>query len=136
MATTRVHIICDPADRLDRRVGRVHWTIGERAFPAADWTDFVPVVVGWWLDEARGVRPRRASFLFMDGPYSVEVMPTRGEVVRLDCVDHDQVVATDEVSWPDLRRAIRVAAATFCGAPADLAWNELAARVRAFDRSS
>jgi hypothetical protein len=51
--------------------------VGETAFPAAGWNDFIVVVIGWWaravLQLLRGTS-KREEVHFMDGAYLVELV--------------------------------------------------------------
>lgn len=45
-------------------------------FPEPDWDDFVGVILGWWIRDARSIvtgPTLEASWRFMDGPFAVRV---------------------------------------------------------------
>jgi hypothetical protein len=46
---------------------------GEIAFPAARWSDFVVVILGWWTGVLQS-NDRQLRLLFMDGPYLLRVI--------------------------------------------------------------
>ena len=53
---------------------------GDQHFPEARWTDFVVVVLGWWLESIVTLvdgRERNATIRFMDGPFKVNVFAKR-----------------------------------------------------------
>lgn len=58
--------------------GTVYWDLDGISFPDDQWSDFVVVILGWWIGEANrllaGQRHGRLSF--MDGPYQIEVQTT------------------------------------------------------------
>lgn len=52
----------------------IYFQIGDSFYPAENWDDFSVVILGWWLQEARCIKPvGRFDFRFMDGPYHFEV---------------------------------------------------------------
>jgi hypothetical protein len=57
--------------------GIIHFVVGDRSFPSADWNDFVNVVPSWWggelVDLVQGKRSQ-VTLRFMDGPFAVDLM--------------------------------------------------------------
>jgi hypothetical protein len=52
--------------------GEISARLGDRAFPDAQWNDFVVVIMSWWLEEMREFLTGIAATVncrFMDGPY-------------------------------------------------------------------
>jgi len=67
------------------RVAAVWVVADEVEFPEAGWTDFPLIVLRWWADTtAELIRNGhgRIEWLFMDGPYSVEIHATGPDNVR------------------------------------------------------
>lgn len=67
-------------------IGRIWFTLGEQAFPGAGWSDFIVVVLGWWIGQLLDLRRANKSdveFLFMDGPYSILVKEDRDGALAL-----------------------------------------------------
>jgi len=54
-------------------IGRIWFAAGNAGFPTPRWSDFVVVLLGWWIRELLRLRGgwTQAELLFMDGPYSV-----------------------------------------------------------------
>lgn len=44
-------------------------------YPSKNWIDFGVVVIGWWIGVINqlGQESNKSEFLFMDGPYSIEI---------------------------------------------------------------
>jgi hypothetical protein len=62
---------------------------GETAdFPGCDWSDFVVVVLGWWLAGIRDLHQgaEQVEFRFMDGPLFFSVTPHDSATYRIRCV--------------------------------------------------
>ena len=54
--------------------GEINVQLGEFHFPEEGWTDFMLIILGWWIDAAlmiRGGESRVEDFLFMDGPFMI-----------------------------------------------------------------
>ncbi len=77
-------------------------------FPGKGWSDFIVVIFGWWwqaitqaLNSSKGV----GSFMFMDGPYKVDVKKineeqselTFFEERRTEIIKHVSVVETNSI---------------------------------------
>jgi len=62
-------------------VGRIWLAAGDDAFPESRWSDFVVVLLGWWIQELLRLREgsTQAELLFMDGPYSVGLDASEGQ---------------------------------------------------------
>ncbi len=62
-------------------IGRIWFASGDDAFPEARWSDFVVVLLGWWIGELLRLRQGRtqAELVFMDGPYSIGLDAAQGE---------------------------------------------------------
>ena len=53
----------------------IYWTHEGMAYPEDQWMDFGSVILSWWLVAARSLleSAAKADFLFMDGPYCLEI---------------------------------------------------------------
>jgi hypothetical protein len=78
---TAARVVVDP-DTLRVRplgpaTGDVHLILGDAAFPAVDWNDFVLPILAAFADGARALLDgaRTARIHFMDAPYAVELSP-------------------------------------------------------------
>jgi hypothetical protein len=61
-------------------------SVGDRSFPGLKWSDFVVVVLGWWV-EALQSNDRRVLLRFMDGPYLLRVNRNTPEECSIEGVD-------------------------------------------------
>lgn len=96
--------------------GSLWLQMDETAFPEQGWNDFVVVVLGWWTNEAAALiagTKRRGEFMFMDGPFSVDISP-EGERWKLECnrrrrngktLEHRGTVDVSEVAAALIRAA-------------------------------
>jgi len=53
-------------------LGKVYFCIGNEFFPDKDWSDFVVVVLGWWVEEISKIevgKTKTFTLNFMDGPF-------------------------------------------------------------------
>jgi hypothetical protein len=85
------------------------WLVTESgAFPAAGWSDFAVVILGWWASallktiRSNGVRVR---VHFMDGPYAVDVAVSSG-VLHFRLISRDREVGTGEAALSPFIRAL------------------------------
>jgi len=73
--------------------GKIHFQFGEAKFPEVDWSDFVVVVLSWWLKEfkefAKG-EVDQCDFRFMDGPHSVRLMRLSSALARVLFINHTE----------------------------------------------
>jgi hypothetical protein len=89
-----IQLLIDPAS-LERREhgpiwGRVRFSIGDRFFPDAGWTDIVAGFCVCWLRALRQLASKATTtetVLFMDGPFRADMKPTSADSVQLDLVD-------------------------------------------------
>lgn len=107
--------------------GEVFFSLGEFDFPFPHWNDFVATILGWWLEELRRFRLKeidRATLLFMDGPFEVEVCRQPSGDVSLDFRERrkngSQSTNRTTVSFDTLQGLVLDAAeqVTSSGAPA------------------
>lgn len=77
------------AENIDARASRpalgfINISIDGVAFPSHDWSDFVVVVLSWWLEATRSLltgESNREIVNFMDGPYAVEIEKKLNDVL-------------------------------------------------------
>ena len=57
----------------------IAWEFDGLYYPEENWTDFACVIIGWWVSTVVKIMEGedKASFVFMDGPYSIEVRYNR-----------------------------------------------------------
>ena len=63
---------------------------GRRQFPAAGWSDFVIVVVSWWLAALDRISQGgvETELHFMDGPYWIVIAAQTGAKLLLRCSEN------------------------------------------------
>lgn len=75
--------------------------IGGRKFPHERWTDFVVVVLSWWVQALlalfRDARDRQ-EIMFMEGPFCVEIQAVSENAWRLTCIERGaRPITRDEI---------------------------------------
>ena len=140
-----MRLIFDPAtihqSRRSSITGVIYYDFGAgRQFPAADWNDFVVVVLNWWIEALEQVvgGAESVNFYFMDGPYWMTAVPEGEDGLLLSCVEDRRgagAIFEVLVNERDLRRELMaVARSVSCACEsagiesADL--NELRTRLR------
>jgi hypothetical protein len=87
--------------------GILHFSFGDNHFPGLGWSDFVLVILGWWIAALRS-NDRNILLEFMDGPYRLRV--TRSDdAATLDCIEsrqQDVVSFSTRVRFLDLRKQV------------------------------
>ncbi|MBP6632484.1 MAG: hypothetical protein KBG28_27860 [Kofleriaceae bacterium] len=85
-----VHLRVDPASLVVRAArpatGAIALVAGEVAFPAADWDDFVIVILDAWLTALHRLATNTSDcecVYFLDGPYQVELARRAVDVVEV-----------------------------------------------------
>jgi hypothetical protein len=69
---------------------RLYLDFGDRAFPDPQWTDFVVVVLTWWVNALTALlrgTSQRQEVMFMEGPFTVVIDVTASGAWRLTCVE-------------------------------------------------
>jgi hypothetical protein len=62
--------------------------IGDAVFPERDWSDFVVIILGWWLRGlAAATSGLESDLRFMDGPFAVRVHPLADGVARVQLLE-------------------------------------------------
>jgi len=90
---TPVEIMIDDKNiELSRKgaiLGNIWVKLGEIAFPSDDWSDFVVVILTWWLDKIPALRQHNSGSIhelqFMDGPYYIQLIIDDQEMVWIVC---------------------------------------------------
>jgi hypothetical protein len=86
--TITARVVTDPSSLAQTSsgaiVGEVHVRVGALAFPEERWSDFVVVVLGWWLRALVSLTDRRdtVELHFMDGPFAVLLQADRADQCR------------------------------------------------------
>ncbi|MBX9399963.1 hypothetical protein K4L06_01470 [Lysobacter sp. BMK333-48F3] len=91
-----VHLIVDAAN-IDARASRpalgcIYISMDGTDFPSSDWSDFVVVVLRWWLRAVYNLTVggrKREIVNFMDGPYSVEIEKEADGILRFRALTGD-----------------------------------------------
>ncbi len=63
--------------------GVIFLELQDGAFPASGWSDFPVIILGWWADallQLEVPERREVQWLFMDGPHSVILTKTVGDI--------------------------------------------------------
>jgi|LSQX01.1.fsa_nt_gb hypothetical protein len=90
---TSIEIMIDDQNvELSRKgavLGNVWVKLGEFAFPSDDWSDFVVVILTWWLNTIPALRQHNSASIhelqFMDGPYYIQMTTDDQEIVWIVC---------------------------------------------------
>jgi hypothetical protein len=113
----------------------VYCEFGDFCFPDSRWSDFVVVILGWWIDATNNLK-RQTVLRFMDGPYSIHLTADEIGIVRADCIEHRErqiVLGSFHISLSGLQRAITVTALAVLDACQERNWNsEDLAQLRKF----
>ena len=115
-------------------LGVIFLRLGETAFPHAEWDDFVPTILNWWLAEVTKLLRREkdtGTFSFMDGPYWFEVDVADGRVRLVD--DHDderRIVAEGATDLKALATSLLATAREVQAFSATKGWTNSAREVR------
>jgi hypothetical protein len=66
--------------------GTIHVELDGFAFPEKGWSDFVVVILGWWLKslDRIGRGDEAAELLFMDGPFAIQLSTVGGASCSLE----------------------------------------------------
>lgn len=71
--------------------GAIWFVIGDKeAFPGPGWSDFIVVVLGWWLASILRMLSGEAhaeQFLFMEGPYLVQLSRASGSLCKFSACE-------------------------------------------------
>jgi hypothetical protein len=83
---------------------RLHREVTDGAlaeFPEHGWTDFVVVILGWWLGGLRdlGQGAEQVSFMFMDGPLAFRVTAEDPETYRIQCLERRVGGEAEQGNW-------------------------------------
>ncbi|MCP4343990.1 MAG: hypothetical protein GY795_00510 [Desulfobacterales bacterium] len=86
---------------------RIVIQIGGFIFPGAGWSDFIVVILGWWLQAIRqiGISYEEGCLQFMDGPYKVLIRTVNEHHSELICLEerhteikkYCSIVETDDI---------------------------------------
>jgi hypothetical protein len=111
-----MRIVFDPntlhQSKMGSVTGVVYFDFGaKRQFPVTGWSDFVIVVVNWWLAALDCISHggMETELRFMDGPYWIAVVAQEGANLLLRCTEDRRdagVVYEVVVGVGDLRREL------------------------------
>jgi hypothetical protein len=83
--------------------GIIHFTFGETHFPGQNWSDFVVVILDWWISALKS-NDRHITLQFMDGPYRIKITRESDGSATLDCVEsrkQEVVVFSDRIRFKE-----------------------------------
>jgi hypothetical protein len=72
----------------------VYFSFEDYFFPGNRWSDFVVVVLGWWLQSLAKIlegRERTVEFDFMDGPVLIRVSKVTDDKLKLECINQRSI---------------------------------------------
>src|SRR5919106_3604708 len=91
-------------------IGVIFFNFGDSPFPGQGWSDFVVVILCWWLEGLRHLRfMNSVTFRFMDGPYQARATLGADGQLRVRCVEMrraDIVRCDTSVGLKDFEKAI------------------------------
>ena len=93
-------------------IGTIYFDFPTLQFPERNWSDFVVVLLGWWLEATRWPITR-AELRFMDGPFVLRIAPVAGDNVVLKGIEdrgHERELCHCVASIKELRLEIESAA--------------------------
>jgi len=89
-----MRIVFDPNTLHQSKMGSVTGVVyfdfgGKRQFPGAGWSDFVIVIVNWWLAALDRIYQGdvETQLRFMDGAYRIVVVAQEGASLLLRCIE-------------------------------------------------
>lgn len=96
-------------------------------FPGQDWSDFVAIVLNWWVDNCRALvfAPWREtySFQFMDGPIRITAEKVTATEVKLTFIEDGHLhTPMGTVSLQELKHALIKATRQFINAADRHGW--------------
>jgi len=86
-------IRCDRATLLRSAKGsitaNVHVELGTLVFPDRGWSDFVIVILGWWLEASNRLveGARTIELRYMDGPFAIRATASSPTSCILECLE-------------------------------------------------
>lgn len=79
----------------------IYFSFEDFCFPEARWSDFVVVVLGWWVQAlAKIVKgwETTVEFDFMDGPFLIRISKVTDSEIKLECVNQSSAIEVIEHS--------------------------------------
>ncbi len=120
MLTSKIKIVLGK-DSLHRSTkgsitGIIYFDFGHYQFPEKEWSDFVVVIISWWLNAldqvVRGIS-KCIDFHFMDGPLLLRLKKDSKDILKLECIDegkHAKVEFTSYVYLKNIFSELEIAA--------------------------
>ena len=72
----------------------IYWQCGDCCFPQFKWSDFVVVILSWWMESVRDME-QPTKLYFMDGPFFMELHPAEAGRAHLDCYESNGIGEND-----------------------------------------
>ena len=89
--------------------GVIYIKINDFLFPQNNWTDFIVIILNWWLCNIEAIKRKRrktGKFCFMDGPYVVKLKKSENDKIKLKFCDHYKLVIEYEFSIDEIMKEI------------------------------
>jgi hypothetical protein len=97
-------------------IGQIFFKVEDQYFPQNHWTDFIVVVLSWWLEALDVLQDSKINssnkLMFMDGPYFIKAIKIEKDIVELEFIERDGLLFRSKCSLVDLRNSIRKASLT------------------------
>lgn len=97
--------------------GEIFFEVSNKFFPEENWSDFIVVILGWWVNNLRNYYQRREDcfeLCFMDGPLSIKVKNKEEDTIELSFMritgDEQQIFFKAECYKEVLKKRILSAA--------------------------
>ena len=130
MEPLEIHVDAESLSRGTRNiVGTCFIKFGELSFPDAQWSDFVVIILAWWLRTIEEVQGgESADLFFMDGPFLVRLRATGGGNVHVELIEErvGRTITHGEgsVSLAEITQTCLLAASRVLDACAERGWRD------------
>lgn len=83
-------------------------------FPQFKWTDFVVVILGWWLEAILKISTAKENtstkLMFMDGPIYMRAIKVSNDIIEIELIERDVVQKRFECSINQFTNSLQMAA--------------------------
>lgn len=95
-------------------IGEIYFKLEDIYFPQFKWTDFVIVILGWWLEAILKISTSRKNtsvkLMFMDGPFYIRAIKVSDDIIEIELIERDEVQNRLECSINKLMNSLTVVA--------------------------
>ena len=95
-------------------IGEIYIKLEDIYFPQFKWTDFVIVILGWWLEAILKISTSRknmsSKLMFMDGPVYMRAIKVNEDIIEIELIERDVVQSRLECSINQLMNSLLMAA--------------------------